>query len=333
MNQSLSSARFPIGIRMFNRPEYTERFLVSLLNQTLEIEQSRVICFIDGYAKSSDYFQKIPDRTQAVADLVAKYLPGAKIIQSESNQGLALALFELQNFVYQMDDSDWGIFLEDDLVLDPSYLQVLEHMIGLANQTDRVVKVAACQVHMGYLAQPPDENRKHFFLGQGTQAFAESRDFFQMRFEITSSYINSLSGAAYRHKNREKVFANLAQHGIFNVLGNNDGVLDQLIPYFKKLHVVAGSNLIDDIGVGGETSFRYPRIAMPNEKFDNPLDTTLSELQEALPHLDSELQSIQKKYFADLWQVYRRADSITHTTRFITGKLIGKIRSSLGLSR
>lgn len=333
MDQIQKSTKFPIGIRMFNRPEYTERFLLSLLNQTLKLDQSRIICFIDGYAKSSDYFQKIPDRTQAVADLVAKYLPGARVIRPDSNQGLARALFDLQVSAYEMDDSAWGIFLEDDLVLDPSYLEVLEHMIALANQTDQVVKVAACQVHMGYLKLPPNENRKHFFLGQGTQAFAESREFFQMRLAITSSYVDSLAGSAYVHKNREKVFANLAQLGIFNVLGNNDGVLDQLIPYFKKLHIVAGSNLLTDIGVGGETSFRYPQIEVPNEKFDNPLNTTLGQLRDALPHLESELHAIQERHFSDLWQVYRRADSITHTTKFITKKLLSKFTARLRPSR
>ncbi len=333
MNQVQRLTKFPIGIRMFNRPEYSERFLLSLLNQTLELDQSRILCFIDGYDKSSDYFQKIPDRTQAVANLVAKYLPEARIIRPESNQGLARALFDLQKSVYGMDDSAWGIFLEDDLVLDPSYLEVLEHLIGLASQTEQVVKVAACQVHMGYLKLPPSENRKHFFLGQGTQAFAEDREFFQMRLEITSSYVNSLAGSAYVHKNREKVFANLARLGIFNVLGNNDGVLDQVIPYFKKLHIVAGSNLLTDIGVGGETSFRYPQIEVPNEKLDNPLETTLAQLQGALPNLEEELNAIQTRHFSDLWQVYRRAESITHTTKFIIKKLLSKFTARLGLSR
>lgn len=317
---------------MFNRPEYTEQFLLSLLNQSLDVEQSRVICFIDGYEKSSDYFLKIPDRTQGVADLVTKHLPGARIIRAESNLGLARALFALQDAVYLMQGSEWAIFLEDDIILEPSYLEVLEHLIGLASQTDQVVKVAACQAHMGYLAKPPAENRKHFFLGQGTQAFAESKEFFKMRSDITSSYIESLAGSAYMHKNREKVFANLARFGIFNVLGNNDGVIDQLVPYFKKIHIVAGSNLISDIGFGGETSFRYPRIEVPNEKQDAPLLTTLSQLQEALPHLDSELGAIQDKYFSDLWQVYRRADSITHTTKFISKKLVKKLFSRLGIS-
>jgi hypothetical protein len=116
-------------------------------------------------------------------------------------------------------------------------------------------------------------------------------------------------------------------------LGNNDGILDQLIPYFKKLHIVAGSNLINDIGVGGETSFRYPRIEVPNEKLDKPLETTLAQLQDALPHLARELEVIQNKHFSDLWQVYRRADSVTHTTKFIARKLMGKFMARLRLNR
>ncbi len=333
MNQIQRLTRFPIGIRMFNRPEYTERFLLSLLNQTLDLDQSRIICFIDGYEKSSDYFQKIPDRTQAVADLVAKYLPGARLIRPDSNQGLARALFDLQKSVYEMDDSAWGIFLEDDLVLDPSYLEVLEHLIGLASQTEQVVKVAACQIHTGYQQNPLESNRRDFFIGEGTKAFAEASTYFSQRQDLTQTYLATLAGVSYRHRNRERVFAKLATKGIFSVMGNNDGVLDQIMAHFQKLHIVTGRNFAKDIGIVGESNFVIPEIKAPQQDAEEILATSFSDLQRALPHLESELGAIQDKYFSDLWQVYRRADSITHTTKFIARKLMGKFIARVGLNR
>jgi hypothetical protein len=329
MVNSHRSTPWPVGIRLFNRPEYTERFLQSLMNQSVSLDPTRTICFIDGYPKSSDYFQKVPDRTQEVADMVATYLPRARTIRAERNVGLAKALFTLQQEVFHLDNSQWGIFLEDDLVLDESYLEVLDHLIELSPVSDKIVKVAACQFHLGYQSQPPASVRKNFFIGQGTQAFAEKNSYFQERKAVTETYLHALEGDSYLHKNRELVFAALASQGIFNVMGNNDGALDQMIGLFNKLHIVAGKQLLKDIGIQGETSFRYPDIVVPHATEAQPLATTAQDLAETLPNLESEFAALQHQYFADMWQVYRRANSVQHTLRFVANKLIQRLLATI----
>jgi len=326
MVNSRRVTQWPVGIRLFNRPEYAREFFESLKKQSVAIDPARTICFIDGYPKSSDYFQKVPDRTAEVAEVVAHYIPEARLIRAEHNVGLAKALFTLQQEVFKIENSDWAIFLEDDLVLDENYIEVLEHLIQLAPVSGKIVKVAACQFHLGYQDQPPAADRKNFFIGQGTQAFAEKRTYFQERTEVTETYLRALEGSSYLHKNREQVFATLASQGIFNVMGNNDGALDQMIGLFNKLHVVAGRQLLQDIGIQGETSFRYPNIEVPQMKHAQPLATTASDLAEALPHLEEEFSALQYKYFANMWQVYRRADSVQHTIKFILGKTISRLR-------
>ena len=326
MVSSQRSTPWPVGIRLFNRPEYTKRFLESLMAQTVSIDPTRTICFIDGYPKSSDYFQKVADRTQEVADIVATYLPQARVIRAQTNVGLAKALFTLQDEVFQFRDSEWGIFLEDDLVLDQSYVEVLDHLVELAPVSEKIVKVAACQFHLGYQNLPPAADRKNFFIGQGTQAFAEKKSYFQERKTITETYLSALEGSSYLHKDRQQVFAALAAKGIFNVMGNNDGTLDQMISLFNKLHVVAGKQLLQDIGIQGETSFRYPDIAVPNMKSTQPLATTTEDLTRELPALEAEFAILQRQYFADLWQVYRRADSVQHTIKFIARKTATRLR-------
>ena len=329
MVNSRRVTQWPVGIRLFNRPEYARQFFESLKKQSVAIDPARTICFIDGYPKSSDYFQKVPDRTREVRDLVEQYLPGAQIIHPDINVGLAKALYSLQEEVFQLEGSQWGIFLEDDLVLDESYVEVLEHLIGLAPMSEKIVKVAACQFHMGYQDLPPSEDRQNFFIGQGTQAFAEKKSYFQERTGVTETYLQALEGSSYLHKNREQVFAALASKGIFNVMGNNDGTLDQMIGLFNKLHVVAGRQLLQDIGIQGETSFRYPQIDVPHMQQAQPLATTAGDLAEALPHLEHEFAALQYKYFADMWQVYRRADSVQHTVKFIASKSLARLRKRL----
>ena len=329
MVDSRTVTTWPVGIRLFNRPEYAREFFESLQNQSVSIDPTRTICFIDGYPKSSDYFQKVPDRTAEVAELVAHYMPKARLIRAERNVGLAKALFTLQQEVFTLENSDWAIFLEDDLVLDDSYIEVLDHLIELAPVSEKIVKVAACQFHMGYQDLPPAAERRNFFIGQGTQAFAEKKTYFQERTAVTETYLKALEGSSYLHKNREQVFAALAARGIFNVMGNNDGALDQMIGLFNKLHVVAGKQLLVDIGIQGETSFRYPDIVVPHADDTQPLSTTTTDLAQALPHLEAEYASLQRQYFADMWQVYRRADSVQHTIMFIFNKTLSRLRQRL----
>jgi GT2 family glycosyltransferase len=326
MKQGITSVVWPIGIRLFNRPDYTEKFLESLTQQTLSINLGRVICFVDAYPKSSDYFQKIPDRTAEVIALVQRYLPGAQIIHPVSNVGLARALFTLQEAVYALPDADWGIFLEDDLVLDSHYLEVLTHFISIANTCPDVVKVSACQIHTGYLTNPPAHGRDKLFLGEGTKAMAENASFFELRRRIIEDYLVSLSGSSYRHRNRSRVFATLAQHGIFSVMGNNDGVLDQCVAFYEKLHVTFERDLVEDIGLVGESNFVMPQVEVSKSKtHSNPLDITSDDVARLVPLLKSELSQIQATFFDNQWQVYRRAESVQHTLKFVANKVAHRL--------
>lgn len=316
---------FPIGIRLFNRPEYTEQFLQSLANQTVQLDPKRIICFIDGYPKSTDYHLKVPDRTSEVLALVKHYFPEAIVIHPEVNAGLAQALYTLQTQVFDLPHSDWGVFLEDDLVLDADYLETLLHLTKISAAIPDVVKVAACQTHTGYLKSAPAPSRKNFFLGEGTKAIAERRDYFFTRKQVTEQYLASLAGVAYRHRDRAKVFSVLAQSGIVNVMGNNDGVQDQMVAFFGRLHIVVDREKLTDIGLVGESHFVIPEVPVPHARESNILSLTEADLQLEIAHLHEELRTIQDSYFQDLWQVYRRAESIKHTVKFLGKKSMAKI--------
>ena len=320
---------YPIGIRLFNRPDYTELFLQSLVKQTVELNAQQIICFVDGYPKSTDYYLKVPDRTKEVLSLVEHYLPSATVIHPDVNAGLAQALFTLQTEIFALPNSQWGVFLEDDLVLEDDYLEALVHLTEISAQFPDVVKVSACQTHTGYLKNPPAATRKNFFLGEGTKAIAERRDYFLQRKEITEHYLHSLVGVAYRHRDRAKVFSALAQQGIVSVMGNNDGVQDQMIAYFGRLHIVTDKEKLTDIGLVGESHFVIPEVPVPHAGESEILSLTSQDLERELAHLHNELRVIQDTYFQELWQVFRRAESIKHTVKFLGKKTLGKIVNAI----
>ena len=304
MTQAHDANTWPIGIRLFNRPDCAQKLLDSLGLQTLEIAQERLFFIVDGYSGSLDEQRGRPNRTTQVADIIRAAFPNAHIEQCTENIGIARAAYALQTRVFAQQAAQWGIFLEEDIVLEPEYLQALHHMIDLAQDVPEVVKVAANQVNLNYLALPPKADRRNFFLGQGTQAFAERRDFFNARKHLTEIYLGVISSSQYSNRDEAEVFATLAEHGVFTMMGNNDIVHHRITMALKGLHVVSSQKLLSDVGVAGETSFAYPDIALPDAASAQVMSTTKADLLNALEYLKDEAHTFEHKFFKEFWGGY-----------------------------
>lgn len=304
MTHTRDANTWPIGIRLFNRPDYAEKLLASLNNQTVTVAAQSLHVIIDGYHGSLDEQRGRPDRTAEVFSVISSAFPGAQIEQYSMNVGIAQAAFQLQSKVFASQDARWAIFLEEDVVLAPEYLQALHHMIDLADDVPEVVKVAANQINLNYLQQPPQTDRRNFYLGQGTQAFAERLDFFKARKHLTEIYLGTFHGNQYSDRDESEVFATLAEHGVFTLMGNNDVVHDRITMALKGLHVVSAQRLLEDIGVSGETSFAYPEILLPDSNTAQVLTTTKQDLLDALEHLKTEVHLFEHKFFKDFWGGY-----------------------------
>ena len=302
--QASDASTWPIGVRLFNRPDYAEKLLASLQKQTITFDQQVLHFIIDGYPGSLDEHRGKPDLTSQVADLIRATFPQSPIEYCSRNLGIAETAFKLQNQVFALPDAHWAIFLEEDIVLEPDYLHGLQHMISLADDLPEVVKVAANQINLNYLQNPPKSDRRNFFLGQGTQAFAERRNFFNSRKHLTEIYLAVIAGRQYSDRDESEVFATMAEHGVFTTMGNNDVVHDRITMALKGLHIVSSQKLTTDIGVTGETSFAYPDIALPDAATAKLLSTTKADLMEALPRLKAEAQLFEHRFFKDFWGGY-----------------------------
>jgi len=295
---------WPIGVRLFNRPEYAQQLIASLKRQTLEIHDHQLHCIIDGYSGSLDEQRGRPNKTAQVAALIRETFPEADIELCAKNLGIAETTYKLQTKVFSRVEAHWAIFLEEDIVLDPQYLEALHHMIDLSEGVEEVVKVAASQVNLSYLSLPPKPDRRHFYLGQGTQAFAERRSFFDRRKHLTEIYLKEISGRQYSDRDESEVFATLAEYGVFTTMGNNDVVHHRITMAQKALHIVTPQRLLIDVGVAGETSFAYPDIPLPDSATARVLETTKDDLLKAIVHLKEEAHLFEHKFFKDFWAGY-----------------------------
>ena len=85
--------------------------------------------------------------------LFREYLPTGVVHSSRDNLGIALNFERAEKYVFEELSADAAIFLEDDLVLSPHYINSLDHLIGVALNDERIGHVAAYGHHRTALSQ------------------------------------------------------------------------------------------------------------------------------------------------------------------------------------
>ena len=103
---------FPVGVQLFNRPEYAEKVLISLSEQSLALDPNRLFIFIDGFKGSIYESRGSIDKTQEVEDLAKAIFPSATVLRFEENCGIADLHNRLQERVFASNDP-WAAFFEE----------------------------------------------------------------------------------------------------------------------------------------------------------------------------------------------------------------------------
>jgi len=253
---------YPVGVQLFNRPEYAEKVLLSLKSQTLPVNQGSFSIFIDGFKGSIYETRGTVDKTLEVENLARSIFPEATIHRFEDNCGIADLHNRLQERVFSGEDP-WAAFFEEDLILDPTYLQELSDLIEIVDKTEAVVKVACFQI-LPSVAHLP-RGYDGFYPGHGTQAFAERKTFFQIKQPATKEFINLVS----QNLNQENQFINshiaarLAAAGHFLTYVQHDSLNEDIMHTQGKVHVVSKPYLCTDIGVKGIHNYvtKVPQIS------------------------------------------------------------------------
>lgn len=321
----LNTFTFPVGIRLFNRPDYAEQLLSSLSHQTMTLDGSLVYCIIDSYIGSKSEKNDQPDNTQEVEHLVKKHFPKATVIKPESNIGLAKALHLLQTTLFETTQTDWALFFEDDLVLEPEYLEQINHLIHLSNGIPEITKVGVFQLRTGYIKHPPTKNRKDFFLGEGTKAFAERRSYFELRKQLTEVYLSALGDVQYSQRDHVRIYTAMALHGVFAITTYNDAIHDRLAAYFKKLHVVTAISFARDIGSEGENNLRHPKVALNHTTSKELLQYRESDLSDLLPNLKQEQEVLERALFNDFYRQFMSVSRGRYALQFVITRGLEKI--------
>ncbi len=254
--------KYPIGIQLFNRPQYARRVLQSIHKQSQSIDEKLLTIYIDGFEDSIYQKRNAVDFTAEVEAIAREIFPNSEIRRFLKNCGIADLHNQLQSAVFAKTD-EWAIFFEEDVVLDSSYLMELEELIEISEDFHSIVKVGCFQMIDSLSDLPRGLNG--FYPGTGTKAFAERKSFYKLKQEVVTKFLD-ISRITNDDCNNSVRCATLAGEGFFLPYFQKDSLIEIFMHFQNKFHVVTKPSLATDIGFEGIHNYTTaPLVFMQSE--------------------------------------------------------------------
>ena len=210
---------YPVGILLYNRPEYAEQTLAALASQKLAIDQSRLVIVRDGYVGSRDEAFGDPDFTAEVDRLAERFFPDATHIRFEQNCGIAVAYEEMADWCFS-GNADWAAFFEEDFVVDQDYTQVLERLIDATAHVPQV----ACLSATGDISVNRNRGWETFYPDRHLWAYVLRRTVREQWRATKADYLKLLASRAYWDRDTDAIVSGMAKRGIMIPSGSQDYV-------------------------------------------------------------------------------------------------------------
>ena len=238
---------YPIGILLFNSPDYSEIVLRSLFSQDIKVDPSRVVITVDGFIGSKDEAVGRNNQVDQVIAIAKKFFPDSKIVQNTTNQGIAKQFQYLENEIFNFPNSEWALFLEHDFELFPNYLRGIDTLMKATNQFDEVVQVDCT----GDTRIPLSRGSDSIYPAGHHWAFALKKSHYLERKFIYSEYVDSIS-TSFHLRDWQKGNVALQRHGVYPFGSAQDAVNRAIMNKMDKLAVTSGLHMGRYIGAEGE---------------------------------------------------------------------------------
>jgi hypothetical protein len=287
----------PIGLLLFNRMEYAHKVLESLKSQTLPVDQTKLCISIDGYAGSTAESQGKPDHTAAIVDMARSFFPNATVLSSTKNIGITEANCLLEdNMLKSHPAATWLGFFEEDYVLSPDYLSIVEQLISAAQPLDDVAMVAAT----GETLDSEHRDTPGVFpIGHLWAYFARVAHVHERHDEILV-YCNHLSGKPYWEHDKIELARMMASRGVFPVGIGDDHLRLGLVFRFNRIGITTGLSYGEYIGIEGlhmsDESFARFNFTGPTTV---PFDISTVDLPALVPTLRAQFHAGFAKRLAE----------------------------------
>jgi hypothetical protein len=213
----------PIAVMAFNRPHYLSQVLDSLLTQH-GLGDRPVFLFQDNAVNAYSGVRHAEDADIAASIAVFRErFPRGEVRLAEHNLGVAENFLRAETFVFTELNAEVCYFLEDDMVLSPHYLAMLDEIYGFVAGAERVGYFAAYGKH----TMPLEEQRERATAMQRLEhhwAFGLTRKHWLELHRWMEPYYGFVVGRDYHKRPHQEVLRYFRERG-FPLTGSaQDGI-------------------------------------------------------------------------------------------------------------
>jgi hypothetical protein len=252
------TATLPIALMSFDRPDYLEAVIQTALRQ-LGHGGRRPIWFLfqDG-AVGRRTGKPYADAT-ATAESVRifrSYIPDGEVFATNWNLGVAANFDRAERFMFVENAFDVAVFLEDDMLLQPHYMEVLVELLEMAKANPYIGMVSAYGArHDMPLAEQQARRTELCLMNEHNWAFGITRDCWVRRNAIVRGYLELLDGVEYRdrkavHGTIEEMQRRLGRGGV-GYLSSQDSIKNMACEVLDMHRVSTHTNNARYIGRKG----------------------------------------------------------------------------------
>ena len=242
----MQAFNYPVGLVLFNRPDYAEATLRSLAEQTAH-PGAEIFVSIDGFEGSKDQKLGRPDKTQEVARVVRDFFPTARMLEANANRGIARS-FRLLELEMLRTQADWLFFLEEDFVIGENHLASLQNLIDAVQGEDIVggVSVSGRNSDRWSRSQFP-------LLSLGHQwAYALKSSYVRLREPLFDSYLEIIGGSPYWSRPHGRLMEFFSSLGLAPIHSSQDEAKRVFACHLNKVILSSHERLGYSIGRVGE---------------------------------------------------------------------------------
>lgn len=217
----------PLAVLAFNRPQYLKRTLESLAEQSAEALRGREIhLFQDGIVnKISGRQYSSPSVAEENIHEFLKLFPKGFVHLQGENLGIARHFDFVEKHFFELRCLPAAIFLEDDMVLSPHYLGVMDNLIEFALRNEKVGYVAAYGNHKASL-QEQLRNPSGIIEMDHKWAFALTRRQWNRQKPFLSEYLELIAATDYQMRDHRKIVEWMISKGAVVPGTSQDGIKD-----------------------------------------------------------------------------------------------------------
>lgn len=267
----------PIAVMSFNRPDYLREVLVSLAaQQGAAIETRDVFLFQDHWFNSRSGRKKAEAAdVNACIEVFREIFPRGRVLAADENLGVAENFLRAETLFFREMKADCAYFLEDDLVLAPRYLRVMDGLREAALARPEIGYFAA----YGHLSASAEDQLRHRRMLRRLGhlwAFGLFRRHWEEMQPLMADYYEMVLGRDYRDRPTPEIRQRLREQGILVGVSSQDDVKKSVTYALGRValntHLVSGRY----IGAVG--------LHMSQEKFDKAgyANTVWAETEELL---------------------------------------------------